>query len=88
MKQVFKYKLTSEVQTIDLPEDAEALTVRYQSSIHGNGLMLWAFVDPHRKTKPVTFVTLVTGQGMSNPAKYVATVESPEGEILHVFQLL
>lgn len=91
-KLVFKYDLAFEVDTLSLPEGSEILTVRYQASEYGEGLKLWAFV-PSPPTqlakKQVTFVTVPTGAHvMDKPMKYIATVETPQGEIFHTFQLL
>jgi len=88
MKRIFKYDLGFGLDSIELLEGTEILTARYQKSMFGEGVKLWAVVETCNgvKTIPHRFLTLPTGAEIG-AAKYIATIETPDGEIYHVFQL-
>lgn len=82
---VFKYTLkVTDEQTIEIPSPADLLTVQIQ---HGMP-QLWAIVDENTKTRPITLLTVGTGNPMpDNYRKYLGTYQLSGGALVfHVFE--
>lgn len=93
MRRVYKYVLWSEEKGIEdwvilnLPKGAEVLTAQVQK---GQGLVLWALVDPDLPTEERLF--RVAGTGHPMPEKHVRHINSVQmfdGQLVfHVFEVL
>lgn len=86
VRSVWKYPMTGPITKLDLPGGAEILTVQLQSGEP----MLWAKVDPDAiTTESRTFIAVGTGQAIhdAHPLAYVATFQTEEGLVWHVFEV-
>lgn len=86
MKTIHKFILEQEVmQDIELPEDAEILTVQNQNE----KICLWAMLDPAAPKIHRTFAVFGTGWRITTNAKlrYIGTVQLDGGALVsHVFE--
>jgi hypothetical protein len=83
---VFKYQLGPDRCRVELPIDANALSVGWQ----GNNLQLWALVDNDKDTVPRTFLTVGTGHRIDWPASKLRFVGTSHvnGLVFHTFEVL
>lgn len=88
MKTVYKYQLkTTGEQFVDLPKNAEILSIQTQNNIP----CIWVKVDTsevlHNRRG---FITIGTGEPLpENPIKYIGTYHLSSGQfIFHVFEIL
>jgi len=97
MKKIFKYKiLFTDVSEVDMPVDAEILTVDKQGdSLENSGvenhLFIWAIVDDEEKqTEMRRFRIAGTGYPLGDfNLKYINTVQIYGGyEIYHIFEII
>jgi hypothetical protein len=85
MKQIWKYELPKESNTISMPKNAEVLSVEPQN----NKVCIWAKVDPSKYLENRTFVIFGTGHNIDNDINlhFIGTVLLFDGSIvLHVFE--
>jgi hypothetical protein len=86
MKTIWKYQISiGPVRVVDMPTDAEILTVQMQDSV----LTLWALLDPTSWPKSRRFEVYGTGHPIDYPheLKYIGTVQ--DGPLVwHVFERL
>lgn len=91
-RQVWKYKLIERMQIVNMPKDAEILTVQVQQGV----LCLWALVDPDAEEEKRFIEIYETGEDigydMGVSRSYIGTYEmygdDPVREIFmgHVFE--
>lgn len=82
-KLIFKYLLPEPVSTLRMPEGANILTVAHQP---GQGIVLWAEVDPDQRG--VNRVIEAENTGALVPkGKYIGTCSSAGGTVWHVYDL-
>ena len=91
MRMIHKYELDiTDIQTIDLPEYAEMLTIQAQR----DKLCLWCIIDTEDGIEPRTFHVVGTGNPMPEPESedwptalaYCGTAQTREGRLVwHVF---
>jgi hypothetical protein len=83
MRTIYKYSLAAGMQTIDMPQGAEILTVQVQRFEP----QLWALVDPAAAVVPMTFAVYGTRHPVSDePQRYVGTFQVSGGALVfHVF---
>jgi len=85
---IYKYPLRIGVTELNLPLDAEVLTVQTQN----NEPMLWAIVDPDdSETEKRVFYMLGTGHRHPSSEftdlEFIATIQLSNGELVfHVFE--
>lgn len=85
---IWKYELTvAEYQTVEMPVDAEILTVQMQ----GDVLCLWALVSPDAELAPRSIEVFGTGHPIEysagNYRRYIGTVQMHGGSLVwHVFE--
>jgi hypothetical protein len=84
MKKIWKYQLTSRDCILQLPKDAEILTVKLQNEIP----TLWALVDPNTSELEERYVcTIGTGWDAEDNMKYITTYV--DGHFVwHVLELI
>ncbi len=87
MKRILKFDLDPGITALKLPSGSEVLSARFQASEYGQGVKLWALGETSKAPKVSTFLVAATGEAVLLPSKYIATVETPSGEMLHVFQI-
>ena len=81
---IFKYKINGDC-IVDLPIGAEILSVKEQKSQFGNGLMLWAKVEPENEMNEVEVGIFPTGAEINEGWKFINTFETSSGLIFHAF---
>lgn len=84
-KRIFKYVLDIEdVQTVELPEGAEILSVHNQNEL----LCLWALCNPDAPKEARTIHIFGTGNPVcDNPGRFIGTVLMWHGQLVwHVFE--
>lgn len=89
-KSVWKYSLDiTDVQTIEMPEDVEILSVQMQKDT----LCMWVFIDPAKDLILKTFYIIGTGHLIDNNAitdiekQYIGTFQTGSGSLVfHVFE--
>ncbi len=83
MKTIWKFKLEQETE-LDMPAGAEVLCVRGQ----GDGIFLWALVNPENLKEKRCFVSLGTGHDVLDiPLKFVGTAFLEHGPlVIHIFE--
>jgi len=69
MKTIYKYTLDSHDCTLQLPKDAEILTVQLQNQIP----TLWALVNPMTVTEERHICIVGTGWDVEDTMKYITT---------------
>ncbi len=87
MKKVFKYRLEiTGFQKIELPLNAEILTVQFQH----DQLCLWALVDSDSATEEREIKISGTGHPIVNTnLKFIASVQELDGNLVwHVFEVI
>ena len=88
MKVIYKYNLNLHEFTIDLPINAQILTVQTQY----NEPQLWALIDPEAAVISRKFLCLGTGtktERLNCDHKYIGTFQLYGGDIvIHLFELL
>jgi len=88
MKRIYKYPLTGVWNKVLMPYGSEIITVRYQESQFGFGVMLYALVDPTADKVQKTFFVVPTGGEVGGNVRYVGTIENTFLEVLHIFEML
>ena len=91
MKQILKFTLAP-VITLELPKDAQVLTVRAQ----GEDICLWALVDPKAEKEPRKFMAFGNGHNVPEPhegpqitLKYRGSAHLDGGALVfHVFEVI
>lgn len=86
-KKIFKYPLeTTGVQTIDMPEGAEILTVQTQREVP----CLWTLIDPNAPPLKRTIEIFGTGHEVTDGSRrYIGTYQLYNGKLVfHCFELL
>ena len=80
---VYKYILQmADLQEVELPEDAEILSVQLQ---HG-GLTLWAYVTPGLPEVPRVIEILTTGNEVADYVReFISTVQLADGSLVYHF---
>lgn len=85
MQIIYKYKINPRIDTIDMPEGAEILTVALQN----DDLYLWAKVDPTQEPRTRHFHVVGTGTPLPELSgvnyQYLGTVY-PSVFVFHVFE--
>lgn len=85
MKTIYKYSLElTDAQIVNLPEDAEVLSVREQNHV----LCLWALVDTKAKSVPTKIRIFGTGHPFDldeYKCVFIDTVLASNGLVWHVF---
>lgn len=73
MKTIWKFPLKlTDAQVVEIPLPAEVLTVQSQ----GDGVCLWAEVDPKSEKVRISIVILGTGHPMPDvPLRYISTIQ-------------
>jgi hypothetical protein len=84
MRTVYKYKLDLGTTTVELPENAEILTVGKEP--RGN-YSLWAIVDTTAPLVKKEFIILGTGHEIPNNAWYIKSFRDG-AFVWHVFELV
>ncbi len=87
---IWKFPLNTMDLTVLMPKGAEVLTVQMQGQLPRNRVTLWALVDPGAEPVPRTFAIIGTGEEYETqrPVTYVGTVQTVEGFVWHVFEVL
>jgi len=91
---VYKYQLPGTLNSLYLPAGAKPLTARFQDSTFGNGFMLWCLVDTDEPVKETReFVVVATGAEIvypenTNALEYISSIETPQGLMFHVFEIV
>lgn len=83
----FPLRLSTHVQTIDMPANAEVLSAGNQFDV----ICLWARVDPTAAMAPRTFAIVGTGHEAPPPheARFIGTVMMSGGTFVwHLFELI
>jgi hypothetical protein len=86
MKSIWKFPMvTKDVQEIEMPKDAQLLTVQMQGS---RSPCIWALVDPAAVKEKRTFRTYGTGHPItSGGLQYLGTYQLAGGSLIfHVFE--
>lgn len=87
MMAIYKYQLALvDRQSIDMPSDANILSVQLQNGIP----TIWAEVSPDAPIFPRRFAMICTGETISasySNRKYLATLQLHTGIVLHVYQI-
>ena len=88
LRRVFKYILDfsrSDIVNIDLPKDAEILTIDMQFG----SLQLWALVDPLKPLQKRIFRMAGTGHPIENEnLDYINTFQEMGGSLIwHIFEI-
>lgn len=92
MRTIWKYELSTPINSIQMPMGAQILTAQFQ----GDDLCIWALVDSERQMEERIFERHVTG-GNVGPAphtcirKYIGTVQTLISHmviVFHVFELV
>ena len=89
---VWKYKLTPELCTLEMPAGATVLHVDAQRHSGMDGVWddacLWALVDPQAPTEPREFLTVGTGHGIAPaPLQHLGSLLMDGGSLVfHVFE--
>ena len=85
MDTIYKFPLKIEdVQIIDMPNDAQILTVQMQDGVP----CLWAKVDPNKRMRPYAFRIFGTGHPIPDNFRgvYIGTFQSKGGILVfHVW---
>jgi hypothetical protein len=83
MKQIWKFGITADLLSIEMPKGAKPLCVQMQMNIP----CLWAIVDPAAEKELVKVDIYGTGHDMpDNPGKYIGTFQVAEGRyVFHLF---
>ncbi len=93
---IYKYPVTPSSGSfqLEMPEDAQVLTVQFQDDASGPGGKMWALVDPARVKVKRTFQIFGTGHAIdldtyeTADIKYVGTYQQFGGELVwHLFDL-
>jgi hypothetical protein len=85
---VWKFALGGQMTRIEMDPNAVLLGARVQQSVFGEGLMLWALVDPDAPKVERRFVVAPTGASVLGEVAYVSSLEMSGGVMLHVFEVL
>lgn len=82
MKTIWKYTLQPDI-ILEMPAGAEVLSVQVQ----GDGINLWALVEPNADKEERRFMSFVTGHDVPGGMlrKFIGTVHLQGGDI-HVFE--
>jgi hypothetical protein len=85
MKKIWKWTLQPGKTTIEMPKDAEILTV--QTQFHEP--QLWALVDPGNNIEIREFITVGTGHSIEKElGKYIGTFQLHNGSLVfHAFEI-
>lgn len=86
MKQIWKFEITPDGQTVQMPVNAVILSVQNQKE----KLCLWAFVDPRAPTEAREFEVIGTGHAFQDDPRrrYLGTVQMHNGFLVwHVFEI-
>lgn len=88
-KQIWKFEITSKYTVIEMPNDAEILTVQTQNEKP----CIWALVNPKNETETRFFETYGTGHeiecDMGVKRKYINTFQLNGGVLVfHLFERL
>jgi hypothetical protein len=86
-KKIYKYQLGfTDVQIIDMPADAQILTVQVQNEVP----CIWAMVNPGAPVMKRTIETIGTGHDVHITGRsYIGTYQLRSGALVfHVFELL
>lgn len=82
-KVVYKYPVTFGPQIIEMPKDAEILTVQLQRGEP----QLWALVDPKLPVKHRLITIVGTGQSVQGNVRYIGTFQLEYGNfVFHAFE--
>ena len=85
---IFKYEISCDYPEIELPKEAEVLSVAFQ----GHTIFMWAKVDTELKTEVRNFEVFGTGHkihyDMGIDYKFVGTAHMSNGLVFHVFERL
>lgn len=88
LKSIWKFHLeTTDIQQIEMPADAEILTIQTQDEIP----CIWALVSPDAPKRKVAFEIFGTGHPVpeNGKRKYVGTYQLRKGALVfHCFELL
>ena len=77
--------LLSPDNTIELPENAKALSAQMQ----GNDLALWVLLNPRMERVKRRFVVVPTGTPLQFIApRHIDTVQMTNGFVFHVFEVI
>lgn len=81
---VFKYELpVTDIFTLELPQEAEVLTVQVQ---YGKPC-IWARVNPDAKTEERKFRIAGAGNDVEADARYIGTFQLENGSLVfHLFE--
>lgn len=83
MRTIWKFKLEHEC-TVKMPAGAEILSVREQ----GQGIYVWALVDPKAPSEDRYFVGIGTGHDVPDePLKFLGSAHLDDGAmVFHIFE--
>ncbi len=57
------------------------------AAMQGEDLVVWAIVDADDgRKRPVTFRIVLTGEHADPQWEYIATIQRPDGIVLHIFR--
>lgn len=84
MRKIYKYELTGEKTTLQIPEWSTILSCQIQY----DSIVIWALVDLDQLNVSRTFMLLLTGQDVPHlKLSFVATLQYT-GYVYHVFEQL
>jgi hypothetical protein len=81
MAAIWKFDLRPHKNRIEMPCDAEVLSIAFQ----GNDLKLWARVDRDRPGEIRTIHVVATGSEVDPEGRFIGTVFHSIGLVFHVF---
>lgn len=80
---IFKYLLTADVNTLEVPKYTEFISLGFQTG----SFVVWAMVAPEASIVKRTIVLIATGMDVPDPNlyAYLATIQTPAGFVFHAF---
>lgn len=86
---VWKFPLKPGANIVEAPVVFRPLSAAFQNSEFGEGLMMWALVDPDAVKVNQRIAVVPTGVAFEDFAirKFVGTVQHPGGTVWHVFHI-
>jgi hypothetical protein len=85
---VFKYEVDFTAKEISLPKGAKVLHADVQQSNFGNGIYIWALVNPNEGSKESRFFYACPTGGLvyNDSDVYIGSAQTKEGFMFHVFE--
>lgn len=87
MKKIFKYPLLiTGTQIIEIPKSFQVTLIAEQKSVFGDGLMLWALVNPEEDKVKLQIKIHGTGHDIdTDKFSFISSVIMANGLVWHIF---